>query len=317
MLKSNSFKAAFAVTGLLCGWSGLSQAAITFQFNYLDATWSEAAKTSLNNAASLMASYFPSYTTTVVMDVTGSNANTTTLASAGSQYTGITAGFSNLGVVGSKIQTGIDLNGAGADGTVDANFFHNWSFGTTVTLLQYDFTDTMFHELGHAMGFNSLVAQNGLSAFHSSTPGAFSPFDQYLTNGSGVSLVNATTFTTNGDWTTASVGGTGTVPATPNTGLYFGGPNAKAANGGSAVPLFSPTTWQDGSSGSHLDDDFFTGPNAKTMNAATPFGPGVRQFSPIEIGIWRDLGYAIVPEPGSTLLAFSALGLTLFRRRRM
>ena len=312
-----NIKTTLAALSLICGSSGSSHAAISFQFNYLDASWSNEAKASLNTAAALISSYFPSYTTTLSMNVTGSNANTSTLASAGSQYSDITAGFGNLGVVGTKIQTGNDLNGAGNDGTVDANFFHSWSFGTTVTMLQYDFTDTMFHELGHAMGFTSLVAQNGQSSFHSSTAGAFAPFDRFLTNGSGVSLVNGTTFTTNADWTTASVGGTGTVPATANTGLYFAGPNAVAANGGSAVPLFSPTTWSDGSSGSHLDDAFYTGANSKTMNAATPFGPGVRQFSPIEVGVWKDLGYVVVPEPGSTLLALSVLGVTVFRRRRV
>lgn len=260
----------------------------------------------------MMSSYFPSYTTTVVLDVTGSNENSATLASAGSQYVGVSPGYGNLGVVGTKIQTGTDANAESADGTVNANFFHQWGFTDTITSLQYDFTDTMFHELGHAMGFISLVSSTGASSFGGN---AYSPFDQYLTNGSGVALVNPTTFTTNADWTTASVGGTGTVPATPNTGLYFSGPNAMAANGGSAVPLFSPSTWSDGSSGSHLDDAFYTGSNTKTMNSATLVGQGPRVFSPIERGIWMDLGYNVIPEPGSSLLAFSALGLLLTRRR--
>ena len=57
-------------------------------------------------------------------------------------------GFGNLGVVGTKILTNgaSDLNSSAFDGTVDANFFHAWSFNDTVNSSQYDFVSTMMHE---------------------------------------------------------------------------------------------------------------------------------------------------------------------------
>ena len=53
-------------------------------------------------------------------------------------------------------------------------------------------------------------------------------------------------------WDVAVIGGAG------NSGILWLGPNATAANAGNPVPLYTPTTYTDGSSISHLDDDFFT-----------------------------------------------------------
>ena len=107
----------------------------------------------------------------------------------------------------------------------------------------------------------------------------------------------------------------GTVPA--SLGLYFSGTNATSANGGNPIPLYSPSPWEDGSSGSHLDDFFYSGANQQLMNSASDPGQGVRTVSDIELGILKDISYNnIVPEPSSVLLIFGSLGAILLRRRR-
>ena len=79
-------------------------------------------------------------------------------------------------------------------------------------------------------------------------------------------------------------------------GLYFGGANATVADGGQFVPLYTPKPWNSGSSMAHLDDETFTGPYVKMMNARMPMGLKIRVLSPIELGILKDLG---LPRGGS------------------
>lgn len=293
----------------------LSHSAVTFQFSYDGAggnLWSNDAKNALNVAANNMAGYFSAYTTTIDIQVSGSNANNQTLASAGSNYASASNGFGNLGVVGTKILTNgaSDLNSSAFDGTVDANFFYDWSFNDTVSNSQYDFVSTMMHEIGHALGFLSGLDSSGVSFLGAN---AYTPFDQFLVNGTGTTMVTGS-LTTSPSWAAASVGGTGN-----GNGLYFNGTNALAANGGNAVPIYSPTTWSQGSSASHLDDDFFKNGNEKLMNSASPPGFGIRTLSDIEIGIFKDLGYTQItaaPEPTRGVLFLFAVSCLVMRRRR-
>ena len=85
------------------------------------------------------------------------------------------------------------------------------------------------------------------------------------------------------------------------------------------VPIYVPTTWEQGSSGSHTDDLTFNGSSYSNllMNAETTMGPGVRILSSYETGILQDIGYVIVPEPGSAMLCLTgAFAAFLLHRRR-
>jgi len=88
-----------------------------------------------------------------------------------------------------------------------------------------------------------------------------------------------------------------------------------AANGGNLVPLYSPASWEQGSSGSHLN---FAG-QKMIMNAAIFPGDGAEGLSPVELGMLRDLGYNVIPEPGSGwfLLSGVTFVITFLRRRKV
>ncbi len=318
--KFKSVFAGFLASTIFTSFPAGAAVGFTFDFSGTGGNlWTQPAKDSLTSAAETVAALFANYNATVSMQVSGSNANTSTLASAGANFTTIPMdSFGSRGDVAELILSNgtYTINPGSFAGTVDANFFHNWSFTNMVAGNEFDFTSTMIHELTHALGFNSLIAQTGGSAFMSRR---FSPFDSFLADGSGTKVVDLSLASgTGATWNTASIGGTGTSPATANSGLYFDGPNAVAANGGNLIPIYSPSPWEEGSSGSHLDDAFYTGANGKLMNAATLPGPGARTFDPIELGILRDIGYLqIVPEPsGALLLCFGATLAICTRKRR-
>ena len=183
---------------------------------------------------------------------------------------------------------------------------------------ELDLQSTATHELTHALGFASGISQSGGSPWGDAggTPSAWNPFDQWVADSTG-SIIDGGTFALSlSRWNVASTGGTG-----PINGLLFNGPNAMSANGGNIVSLYSPTTWLAGSSGSHLDTDFFTGPNAKMMNhqGAVSEGLDIRALGSIEIGVLADIGYIQivgVPEPGIAWMILIGAAFALSNRRR-
>jgi len=297
-----------------------SQAATNFTFDYSDASnmsfWTQPRMDSLDRAAAVVSSYFSNYTANVQLMVTSQNDMSTTLASAGSSGTGVfTPGFGSSDVVMNKILTGIDDNAAAADGTVTVNWGQAWNLSANpadVPNNQYDFESTMIHELFHAVGFSSSITAAGKDGYNTPTgmAGDWSPFDRYVGDSSGL-LINQTTFVmSETGYAASAVGGAGAL------GLSFQGPNTMAANGGMPLFIYTPNPYEEGSSGSHTDDQQ-PGYNF-IMNAATNFGPGVRTLSAQEIGLLQDIGYLnIVPEPSSALLSGLAAVALLARRRRI
>jgi PEP-CTERM motif len=292
-----------AAAGLGMVLASPTDAAVTFSFNFLDspgvgfnASGSTGAdrRAGLAQAGDYLAGLFVNYNATIELDVTGSETDDFVLASAGSNYNGdvLGNGFGDIGDVMLKI-----LGGDGADpspGTADGEVFWNfqdfsWEPLSDFQAGELDLIATAIHELTHTIGFVSSIFEDGSSYFDpAGVASAWSPFDRYVADYSG-SLINDTTFVLDtARWATASVGGAG-----PISGLLFNGPNAMAANGGNAVPLYSPTSWEEGSSGSHTDTGYFTGPNEQLMNSESSVYEGleVRTLSSIEMGILQDIGY--------------------------
>lgn len=287
-----------------------AEAVVAFNFTYDNTTqWgaddSSPQRQAMNKAASMISSYLSGYTATINFSVSSINEANNTLASAGS-YIAPQAGFTNLGVVGTNITQG--TNYGPTQGQITVNFGANWSFSDTVSNTEYDFTHVMMHELGHALGFFSLISYEGVGEL-SGHPTTFSAYDDFLVDAAGNDLVDHDSYTTGANWLAAR-----------ESGIFFSGTNAMIANGGNLVPLYAPSTWLDGSSASHLDTDTYTGSNQKMMNHAVGTGLGNRSFSPLEIAIFKDIGYtsfaAPVPEPASNLIILISTSLLLTCRRR-
>ena len=312
-----------SVLAVLLTVSAPAQAAITFEFDYsdnaagvgfLDPLTGAARRAALDQAGQMYSSLFGSYftnTATIKLSVTSSDdSSVPTLMSAGSNSLvpgGARPGFTYLDVVREKLVSGIDHNGAAADGSVDVNWGFTWQLdpSTPANALneEFDFYAAAMHELTHALSFASSISTTGTDALGNTTGGYWNSFDRFLTDQSGNSFINGTTFDIDQARYNASlVGGTG-------TGIHFNGANAMAAYGNQLVPIYSPTTLEPGSSGSHLDTSFFL---MSMMKHDRSYGPNeARTFNAVEVGILTDLGYTAVPVPEPQTYALLLSGLAV------
>ena len=279
----------------------VSPAGISFTFNYGTGSqlWSADARTALQAAANTLASYILAPApVTLTLTITGENAPTSPfLATASAVFTSSSPGFYGT-LVQKKILTGVDSNGTTADSTILWNFGYPWALGDTVGNTKYDFQAVAIHELMHTFGFLSGVGAT------TSPDRNWTTFDSFLATSNGTDPINAD-YTWNTTYTTNFTGGNG--------GLYFAGPNAVDVYGG-LVPLYTPSTWTDGSSVSHLNPNN-VGADTQLMNPSSPKGPGVRALSPLELAILKDLGYTVVPDPTAPVLALVIVGFRIRRRR--
>jgi hypothetical protein len=184
---------------------------------------------------------------------------------------------------------------------ISANFSStfSWYYGTdgNTPPFQVDFASVVLHELGHGLGFlgsmlvdngSGLPECNGTSGFGCWGFGSGFPFiyDTFAEDGNGTSLLatgtypNPSTALTNA--LTGNVGG----------GVYFNGTNANAANGGARVKLYTPGTWAQGSSYSHLDEIFNGTPNA-LMTYSLGSGESEHSPGPVTLGMFQDTGWSV------------------------
>lgn len=276
---------------------------ISFVFNYGTGSqyWTADARNAMDAVAAWLSSNIVVTTpVTLTYDVVGaSSPNSGNLASAFTYFASSSPGFYGT-IVQAKVLTGVDLNGAAADGQISWNFAYPWAFGANVRNNQYDFTATAIHELLHTFGFLSGIADPSTV----SSDRNYTTYDSFITNSAGTKVIG-NSYVWNTAYTSNLTGSNG--------GLYFSGENAVAAYGG-LVPIYTPSTWSSGSSISHLSD---TNPNAddQVMNPYAYYGVGARVLSPVEVGILEDLGYTV--DPQAPLYAFVVVfGLCGFRRRK-
>lgn len=230
----------------------------------------------------------------IVLEITSSDdPNSGGLASAGSQYVinGAASTFGGIEVVRNKVVNGVDLNGSLPDGRVDVNWGHNWEISsdpTDVDATEFDFYFVIFHELTHAMGFASAISQDGSSFFGTQpgTAGVWNEYDRFLVNAAGNPVVDSTGVLDLPLWNVDSVGG----DSQQSLGLFFDGPVTRTVNAGQPAGLYTPITWQGGSSVSHLDSNNPAYSGMIMRHVVSP-GPRIHSFSAIEKAILVDLGY--------------------------
>jgi hypothetical protein len=189
---------------------------------------------------------------------------------------------------------GRDLNPAGPD--IEAAFnsdYGNWYFGLDghpppgLT----DFVTVVLHELCHGLGFTDSMRYSrgsGNGGFGQGlSPAGPKIFDVFVANGAGDRLVSS-----------FASGSRPFGEQLVSKGLWFSGPRAMAAAGGQRPRLYSPETFEDGSSISHLDEETYPAgsPNA-LMTPELARSEAIHDPGPIALGILADMGWALAGGP--------------------
>ena len=198
-------------------------------------------------------------------------------------------------------RAGSDLNGGDAE--IFAEFNQNfpaWYFGTdgNPSSSQYDFVSVVLHELGHGLGFvGSMRVIAGVGSWGAGSAYPFI-YDRFTENGTGQALLS---FPNNSTTLAAQL---------TSNNIYFDGPNANAANGGTRPRLYAPASWQQGSSYSHLDETIYAPGTTNALmtpiinNDEANHNPG-----PITLGIFEDSGWLLASQ--NTAPTMSALPVQL------
>lgn len=179
------------------------------------------------------------------------------------------------------------INGGQIDPGPDiiANFsssFSNWHFGTSPAPVgTYDFQSVVTHEIGHGLGIlgggnvsngQGNVTYNGGYALG---------YAKYAETATGKRLVSFTPQPSSA------------VAAALTSGkLFFDSPAVRNVNGGKTAKLYAPSTWQPGSSFSHLDEATYRKGNANSlMTPQLADGETVRTPGPIVKAILKTIGW--------------------------
>ena len=178
---------------------------------------------------------------------------------------------------------GKDLNEISeADVELVLNSSVNWYLGTdgNTPTNKYDLVTVVIHELCHGLGFfDSMDAQNSVGTY------GLGPlpiiYDTFVENLTEKRLTDTVAFQQN---TTALylelVGGQ----------LYFSGPVTKRYLSGSRARLYAPSTWDPGSSVSHLDE-LRTLPENSLMTPYIDLGEAIHNPGKLTMSILGDLGW--------------------------
>ncbi|MFP4346610.1 MAG: hypothetical protein ACLFU8_18140 [Anaerolineales bacterium] len=137
---------------------------------------------------------------------------------------------------------------------------------------------TALHELAHGLGFVGLMTVEdniGCCGDSSDSYWCPSPYDRFVIDSDGVLLLDLQTPDPR------------VLADRLTRDANFGGPNTKAANGGTAAKLYTPSNWSSYSSLSHLDQDTFQSTeNALMTPSAAGSHPG-----PVGLAILQDMGW--------------------------
>jgi hypothetical protein len=159
---------------------------------------------------------------------------------------------------------------------------------------RYDLATIILHEVGHGLGFVSGGREDtsdatqalGELGFGSSDQMAYLNFDPFLETFEGNELVNSELYPESSVEMYAAL--------TSNR-LFFAGPLATAANGGFRPRIYAPTTFNSGSSISHLNEfSFLSGDPNSLMTPRVGLGEVNHDPGPVTVAILGDMGWDFV-----------------------
>lgn len=298
---------------LMSATTGRSQ--LTFLSNYTTTSLAgrdgTALQNSTNAAMTSLAGYFTNNLSLKVQITLRDLGNTQTLGTS-------SANFFQIGGTGSYYATPLfnaltntDTGGANTSITItmNTNAGINWGLGTGAPgSTFYSWQSVVMHEVLHSMGFydgiGAVNTGSGTAAWENPGPTIFDTFS-YVGSSGGTQF---STLSTDQNRYTAVVG----------NNMFWTGANAVAANGGNPVKLFAPTTYEAGSTYSHIDP-LLTGAGGLLFPA---LGDNIFYAGPtaVERGIMKDIGWGVsaIPEPSTVALIVGgvAMGFAIVVRRR-
>jgi hypothetical protein len=179
-----------------------------------------------------------------------------------------------------------DLYPAGEKIIIAYNAQQPWYFGTdgNCPAEKYDFASVIMHEICHGLGFlGSWSYQGGQGSWGGieNTSDVPLAYDRWIGNGSYQALLNTTLFSNPSAALAAQLTG---------NNLYFYGPRATLANGGTPPPIYAPSTWSDGSSACHWGE-MYRGTANGLMVFSLADGYAIHNPGPITLGLLQDVGW--------------------------
>ena len=175
--------------------------------------------------------------------------------------------------------TGQNLNGTNPDIFANFNSNFNWHFDPddpNIPAGKYDLTTVVLHEIGHGLGFSgTFTSSSGQGSYGLLGSGVPIVYDSHLQNGTGSNLI-ATVSSPSATMNANLIGGS----------LFFNGHSGTSK-------LYAPSTFNGGSSVSHLDEVTFTGTPDALMTPQIASQERIRDPG-VALEILKDLGWEMV-----------------------
>ncbi len=150
----------------------------------------------------------------------------------------------------------------------------------------YDFVTVALHEIGHGLGFTGFFFvsnKTGMYGREYGKSGDIAAFDMMVTDGNNRRLTDTTFY----QLATLKL-----YNALTSQALFSESISAKNYSGRSKTRLYAPSTWSDGSSVYHLDDETYPNSDENSlMTHAIGKGEAIHDPGPITRGILDDIGW--------------------------
>lgn len=169
---------------------------------------------------------------------------------------------------------------------VTVDFGHDWHFGSgNPSLGDVDFQSVLLHEFTHGLGFASLSASSGASLF--APTNTYTVFNTFLRRRTG----NVTLYSGGG----SPVFNGSSADLVSNDVAWGGSEGIQAYLPNAAPGIYAPGTFAQGSSLSHWNTGNIIG--GAVMEHAISSGVVKREYSAVDLGGLRDIGYLDAAEP--------------------